>query len=520
MSSFSELNISSPILRALQEMGFESPTAVQCEAIPHILNQEDLIVISKTGSGKTAVFGVSMLQLINPQEAGPQGLILTPTRELAVQVDSDLKHIGKHLPHKTTAVYGQHNINTEIDSLKKGVAIVAGTPGRVYDHIQHGTLKTNHIRFLVLDEADRMLDMGFIDQVRRIIRTLPRNRTTLLFSATIPPEVQKLCRENMKNPALIEIESDTMTVDTTEQFYYRVNDNEKRTQLNRLLQHERPDSCIIFCNMRSTVDRVQSFLTQKGIASRGLHGDIPQIKRLKTLQQFKEGVFHILVATDVAARGIHIDELALVINYDIPLEKDGYVHRIGRTGRAGKVGRAISLVTSDDIMSLYEIEEHIGTIIEELPLPTDAALNEQQTLIAEWKKANEHKLQPVRATGSTDKSRPKTKEAQGTARDSKPRSPKPTGNQPNKTDAQRQPKAPDKDGKPGRRTASSGRQDLQKSSVPPASIVEQPKPQPSAPISHDQRPAPAPVHVETVAEKPAESKKSWLERIKERFKRS
>src|SRR5665647_730533 len=220
MSSFNDLGVSPPILKALEEMGFEAPTEVQSMAIPHILNQEDLIVMSKTGSGKTAVFGVSMLQITDPGALEPQGLILTPTRELAVQVDSDIKLMAKHLQHKTTAVYGQHNMNAEIQALNKGVSIVTGTPGRVYDHIQHGNLKTKHIRFLVLDEADRMLDMGFIDQVVRIIKTLPTKRVTLLFSATIPPEVRRICREYMKNPATIEIESQTMTVDTTQQLYY------------------------------------------------------------------------------------------------------------------------------------------------------------------------------------------------------------------------------------------------------------------------------------------------------------
>ena len=179
-TNFNDLGISSPILKAIEEMGFETPTEVQSKAIPHILDHKDLIVMSKTGSGKTAVFGVSMLQMTDPKAAGPQGLILTPTRELAVQVDSVLKQISKHLPHKTTAVYGQHNMNVEIQALKKGVSIVSGTPGRVYDHIRHGNLITRHIRFLVLDEADRMLDMGFLDQVVRIIKTLPKNRVTLL----------------------------------------------------------------------------------------------------------------------------------------------------------------------------------------------------------------------------------------------------------------------------------------------------------------------------------------------------
>lgn len=406
-SSFNDLGILPPILKALEAMGFETPTEVQSKAIPHILNQEDLIVMSKTGSGKTAVFGVSMLQMTDPKADGPQGLILTPTRELAVQVDSDLKLMSRHLQHKTTAVYGQHNMAVEIQSLNKGVSIVTGTPGRVYDHISHGNLITKHVRFLVLDEADRMLDMGFIDQVVRIIKTLPKDRVTLLFSATIPAEIRRICRDFMKRPVTIEIESQTKTVDTTQQVYYRVNNNEKNIQLNRLLLLERPESCIIFCNTRIAVDRVQNFLFRKGYASQALHGDIPQTKRLKTIQQFRQGEFHLLVATDVAARGIHVDDLSLVINYDVPIEKDSYVHRIGRTGRAGNGGRAISLVTGDDIMTLYEIEEHIGAMITEAELPSEAVLKEQRAEVDKWIKAKSYKPKPPRAAAV-----PKIREAQ------------------------------------------------------------------------------------------------------------
>jgi ATP-dependent RNA helicase DeaD len=395
--TFKEMGLSSPILKALEDMGFESPTEVQSAAIPHILNKEDLVVMSKTGSGKTAVFGVSILQMIDASAPGPQGLILTPTRELAVQIDNDLKKMSKYLPHKTTAVYGQHSMNIEIEALKRGVSIVSGTPGRVYDHITNGSLKTNSIRFLVLDEADRMLDMGFIDQVVRIIKTLPKNRITLLFSATIPPEIHDICNSYMNNPVSIEIESKTMTVDTTEQVYYRVNPNEKRTQLNRLLLAERPESCIVFCNTRSAVDRIQSYFTRKGYASRALHGDIPQSRRIKTIQQFKTGVFNLLVATDVAARGLHIDNLSLVINYDVPNDMDNYVHRIGRTGRAGNTGKAITLVTGDDIMSLYAIEEHIGALIPEAELPKDSDLREQREKTEQWIKANSRKPRPPRA---------------------------------------------------------------------------------------------------------------------------
>lgn len=214
-TSFVDLGISPPLLKALEAMGFEEPTEIQSQAIPHALNKEDLIVKAKTGSGKTAVFGVTMLQLTEPAVEQPQGLILTPTRELAVQVDRDIKLMSKYVKHKTTAVYGQHNMNTEIEALNKGVSIVTGTPGRVYDHIRQGNLVTKHIRFLVLDEADRMLDMGFLDQVVRIIKTVPRERVTLLFSATIPPEVGRICRDFMRNPVAIEIESPISTVETT-----------------------------------------------------------------------------------------------------------------------------------------------------------------------------------------------------------------------------------------------------------------------------------------------------------------
>ncbi len=382
--NFNDLGISPPILKAIEDMGFKEPTEVQSRVIPHVLKGEDLIVMSKTGSGKTAVFGIPLLQMTDPDQTEPQALILTPTRELAVQIDKDLKNMAAYLPHKMTAVYGQHSINAEVQALKEGSAIVTGTPGRVYDHIRHGCLKVKNIRYLVLDEADRMLDMGFIDQVFKIIKTLPKKRITLLFSATIPPEIQNICRGYMNHPSTIEIESQTKTVDTINQTYYRVSKNEKRTQLHRMLMVERPESCLIFCNTRYAVDQVQKFLTAKGYASKALHGDVPQEKRLKIMEQFKRGDLHLLVATDVAARGIHIDDLSLVINYDVPLEKDNYIHRIGRTGRAGKGGSAITLVTGDDIMSLYEIEEHIGAPIEESDLPADSVVEACKTEAEKW----------------------------------------------------------------------------------------------------------------------------------------
>ena len=425
---FLDLGIVEPILKAIGEMGFETPTAVQSKAIPHVLNGEDLIVTSKTGSGKTAVFGVPMLQLINPKEPGPQGLILAPTRELAVQLDGELKLMAKYLPHKTTAVYGQHSMHVETEALKKNMSIVAGTPGRVLDHIKRGNLRTKHIRYLVIDEADRMLDMGFIDQVVDIIKTVPKNRVTLLFSATMPPEVTRICQRYMRNPQSIEIDSPTKTVDSIEQVYYRVQGNEKRTQLNRLLLVEQPESCMIFCNTRNAVDQVCNFLARKGYAVQALHGDIPQGRRMQTIRQFKEGKFHLLVATDVAARGLHIDDLSLVINYDVPVEKDSYVHRIGRTGRAGQKGRAISFVTSDDIMTLYEIEEHIGALIPEADLPSDTLVKERRASAERWirsKQSTNRRAKPTPKSKSTSKASPQTgpKQTQTKRPAKKPRQP-------------------------------------------------------------------------------------------------
>ena len=374
--TFSDLGVSPSIIKAIEKMEFLEPTEVQREAIPHVLEKKDLIVMSKTGSGKTGAFGIPIIQLVDPEIKDPQCLILAPTRELIVQVDQDIKQMSRNNKLNTTPVYGQHNINIEIEALNKGAAIVSGTPGRVHDHIQRKTLNTKNIKYLVLDEADRMLDMGFIDQVESIIKRLPKDRVTLLFSATMPDEIKNICQSYMKDPYTIELESDTKTVDTVNQLYYKVKYNEKNTQLNKILKVEQPESCIVFCNTRVAVERVNAFLERKGYVTAPLHGAISQHKRLKTVKKIKKGDVQIIVATDVAARGLHIDNLSLVINYDVPVEKDSYVHRIGRTGRAGNTGKAITFVTSEDFMAFYEIEEHVGVVIYEEELPTDAYVKE------------------------------------------------------------------------------------------------------------------------------------------------
>ncbi|MCD4714085.1 MAG: DEAD/DEAH box helicase [Clostridiales bacterium] len=435
-NSFNNLGLSDNILKSLNEMGFTEPTEVQKRAIPRVMNGEDLIVMSKTGSGKTGAFGIPMLEIIQKSSDGPQGLVLTPTRELAVQVDTDIKKMAKFTEMRTTVVYGQHSMVKEVEQLNKGVEIVTGTPGRVFDHIRQGNLNMKNIKFLVLDEADRMLDMGFIDQVVKIIKTVPKERVTLLFSATMPQEIQKLSKQYMKEPFVVEIESDTLTVDSITQIYYKVEANEKRKQLNRLLTVMQPESCIVFCNTRYAVDNVNEFLTRKGYSSKALHGANTQSNRMRSIQQFKKDAFQILCATDVAARGLHIDDLSLVINYDVPLEKDSYVHRIGRTGRAGHGGKAITLVTKDDLFTLYEIEEHVGVLIEEGTLPTDeeVAKAPRQKIKVQPEKVATKKPKPAhgkpaqgRPTHSkTEQAKPvQAKPAQGKPSQSRPEQSKP-----------------------------------------------------------------------------------------------
>lgn len=409
-----DIGVSPEIVKALDDLGFTAPTNVQEKAIPKVLEKKDLIVMAKTGSGKTGAFGIPLIQSVDLNSNMPQALILTPTRELAVQVDKDLKTFSRHLKIRSTAVYGQHNINTEIEALEKGTSVVTGTPGRVMDHILRETLPTKEIKFLVLDEADRMLDMGFIDQVVKIIRSLPKDRVTLLFSATMPDEIQKICRSYMNTPETIAIDSDTKTVDSITQVYYRVEANEKRTQLHRLLITKKPDSCIIFCNTRNEVDKVKDFLDRKGYVCGSLHGANTQASRMRTIERFQKGKLQIIVATDVAARGIHVDDLELVINYDVPVEKDSYVHRIGRTGRAGNGGNAFTLVTSNDIMSLYEIEEHVGTMIEELELPSDELVKQEMAKgNGKWDKIKEEQMKraQARTKGREKSTRPSSNKA-------------------------------------------------------------------------------------------------------------
>lgn len=376
--TFSSFQLEKSILSAIDAMGFVKPTEVQTKVIPKALTGKDLIVLSKTGSGKTASFAIPILDGIMKKK--PRGVIkaciLTPTRELALQITGDFKRIATGSKVKILSVYGQHSMNEEIKFLDKGVDVLCGTPGRVLDHLRNANMSLSDIDYFVLDEADRMLAMGFIEQVEEILEYAPKERTTMLFSATMPIEIMDVCWKYMRDPEEIRLESKTKTVDKIKQLYYSVKPSEKRTCLYKLIALYRPESLIVFCNTRWQVDRITSFLAEKGLSARGIHGGISQAGRTRTMSQFKEGSSDILVATDVAARGIHVEDLEMVINYDVPSEKDNYVHRIGRTGRIGKAGIALTLATSEEMYALYEIEEHIGQMISEASFPPESKMNE------------------------------------------------------------------------------------------------------------------------------------------------
>ncbi len=383
--SFKDYNLDARVLSALESIGFTKPTEVQSKVIPYANEGRDLIVLSKTGSGKTASFGIPIVnKIIDKAEHKAKALVLTPTRELALQVCSDVEKIASKSDLKTVCVYGQHNMSTEVAELDKGVDLIFGTPGRVLDHLRSGTMGLESLEYFVLDEADRMLNMGFIDQVEAIINFLPEDRQTMLLSATIPYEIMNISWQYMKNPKEIKLESETKTVERVKQIYYRVEPNRKRAGLYKIISLYRPESLIIFCNTRWQVDRVKQFLEEKGFSAKGIHGGVSQSGRTKTMNAFKKGNNDILVATDVAARGIHVDDLEMVINYDVPNEKDNYVHRIGRTGRIGKSGLAVTLACSDDMYALYEIEEHIGAMISEVEFPPDDRMNDCFVLAKEF----------------------------------------------------------------------------------------------------------------------------------------
>ncbi|MCU5681530.1 ATP-dependent RNA helicase DbpA [Bacillus wiedmannii] len=358
--SFSNYALSKEVRRALTGLGYEHPTEVQGEVIPVALQKKDLVVKSQTGSGKTASFGIPLCEMVEWEENKPQALVLTPTRELAVQVKEDITNIGRFKRIKAAAIYGKSPFARQKLELKQKTHIVVGTPGRVLDHIEKGTLSLDRLKYLVIDEADEMLNMGFIDQVEAIIDELPTKRMTMLFSATLPEDIEKLSRTYMSAPTHIEIKAAGITTDKIEHTLFEVREEEKLSLLKDVTMIENPDSCIIFCRTQENVDHVYRQLKRVNYPCDKIHGGMVQEDRFEVMDDFRKGKFRYLVATDVAARGIDIDNITHVINYDIPLEKESYVHRTGRTGRAGNNGKAITFITPYENRFLEEIEEYIG----------------------------------------------------------------------------------------------------------------------------------------------------------------
>ncbi len=374
--TFTKYELSEEILRALDGLGYAAPTEVQERVIPIALEKKDLTVKSRTGSGKTAAFGIPICEMVDWDENKPQALILTPTRELADQVKEDITNIGRFKRIKAAAIYGKHPFNYQKEELKQKCHVVVGTPGRVLDHIEKGTLVLDKIKYVVLDEADEMLSMGFIDQVESIIKELPTNRMTMLFSATLSERIEQLCVKFMKTPQQIEIRSEVSLASKIDHSMIIVNEQRKFSVLRDLTVVENPDSCIIFCRTKDQVDSVNEQLEKLDYTTDKLHGGMLQEDRFAVMDDFKRGEFRYLVATDVAARGIDIESITHVINYDFPLEKESYVHRAGRTGRAGKSGQAISFVTPNEDKFLEEIEKYVGFKIPQRTAPTKKAVEE------------------------------------------------------------------------------------------------------------------------------------------------
>lgn len=370
-SCFKDYDLSNEILNAIKSLGYEHPTEVQHRVIPLALAKNDLVVRSQTGSGKTAAYGIPICNMVDWFENKPQVLILTPTRELAVQVKEDITDIGRLKRIKAIALYGRHPFSIQKVELKQKNHVVVGTPGRVFDHIERGTLALTHIRCLVIDEADEMLNMGFIDQVEAIIKELPEDRMTILCSATFPEAIKNLTNKFMKMPIDIEIKAASgITVGKIEHYQYRVNEEDKLSLLTEVTMNENPDSCIIFCQTKDRVDAVFKRLKGLKYPCNKIHGGMEQDDRLSIMNDFKRGKFRYLIATDVAARGIDIESVSLVINYDIPLKKESYVHRTGRTGRAGMEGKAITFVASKQEYIMRNIAKYIEFDIPVLETPS------------------------------------------------------------------------------------------------------------------------------------------------------
>ncbi|HEU5011371.1 MAG TPA: DEAD/DEAH box helicase [Roseiflexaceae bacterium] len=371
-NGFETLGLQDTILRAISELGYEEPTPIQAKTIARLLNGADVIAQAQTGTGKTAAFALPIIERMDTAQRLPQALVLTPTRELAVQVAEAFHSYGKYAGVTVLPVYGGQPIDRQLRVLNRGVHVVVGTPGRLLDHIERGTLQLDHVRTVVLDEADEMLAMGFVEDIEAILKETPAERQTALFSATMPGPIATLARRYMRDPQRITVEATQMTVPQIRQVYYEVGARDKFEVLCRVLDFEQPTSSIIFCRTKSEVDSLGERLIARAFPAETLHGDLSQPQRDRVMGRFRSGQVELLVATDVAARGLDIEHVSHVINYDLPVDPEVYVHRIGRTGRAGRTGSAITLVTPRERRMLRAIERIAGAPIQRVRLPTIA----------------------------------------------------------------------------------------------------------------------------------------------------
>jgi len=368
---FSELALSPEILKAVADMGFEEATPIQSLAIPFIMKGRDVIGQALTGTGKTAAFGIPILETIDAKDRRPQAIVLCPTRELAIQVAEEMNCLGRHKKNiAILPIYGGQPIERQIHALRKGVHIVIGTPGRVIDHLERRTLKLDGVRMVVLDEADEMLDMGFRDDIEIILKSVPAERQTVFFSATMPKAFMDLTHKYQKNPHEVKISHGKLTVPDIEQTYFEVKETSKLDTLTRVIDLYDLQLALVFCNTKRKVDEVIGHLQARGYFADGIHGDMNQSQRDRVMAKFRSGAIEILVATDVAARGIDVENIGAVFNYDVPQDEENYVHRIGRTGRAGKSGRAFTFAAGRDIYKLRDIQRYARVVIQRKQIPS------------------------------------------------------------------------------------------------------------------------------------------------------
>ncbi|WP_087974525.1 DEAD/DEAH box helicase [Oceanobacillus rekensis] len=401
MTKFNELGVSAPIMKALEKMGFEEATPIQAETIPLAMEGNDVIGQAQTGTGKTAAFGIPMINKIDSKMKKIQGLVVAPTRELAIQVAEEINRLAKFTGVRALSIYGGSPMDRQIRALKDGPQIVVATPGRLLDHMRRKTIRIDAVQTAVLDEADEMLNMGFIDDIRDILKGIPTERQTLLFSATMPKEIRNIATTLMKTPKEVKVKAKEMTVENIDQYFVEIPEKYKFDTLNNHMDINSPDLAIVFSRTKKRVDEVTEGLQARGYRAEGIHGDLTQGKRMSVLNKFKSGRVDVLVATDVAARGLDISGVTHVYNFDIPQDPESYVHRIGRTGRAGRTGEAISFVTPREIAHLHLIEKTTKSKMKRLVPPTnqDAQRGQQQVTMDKIVKTISNKdLQPYQET--------------------------------------------------------------------------------------------------------------------------